>query len=157
MASHAQLLAELERLARQACEAEGVELVELALRGSSRSRILRVDVDRAGPAGLDLGDCERVSKRLGEIMDEVDPIGGAYRLEVSSPGIDRPIRSSDDIRRNTGRRVAVTLAEAHDGRSVLKGVLVGGDDDAVLLDEGAGEPLRVARHRIEKVLQEIPF
>jgi ribosome maturation factor RimP len=157
LASHAELLAELERITRQACADEGLELVELALRGSSRHRTLRVDVDRAGPRGVGLGDCERVSRRIETLMDEADPIAGSYRLEVSSPGIDRPIRSSDDVRRNIGRRVAVTLVEPDEGRRVIRGVLMGGDDDELLVDEGTDEPSRVPRRRIEKVLQELPF
>jgi ribosome maturation factor RimP len=157
VASHAALLAALTRLAGRVCSEAGLELVDLDLRGSSRSRILRVDVDRAGPRGVDVEDCKRVSELLGVALDESDPIGGSYRLDVSSPGIDRPIRSADDIRRNTGRRIAVTTREPVEGRLTFRGVLLGSAEGALMLAEEGDRRVSIPLDRIEKALQEAPF
>jgi ribosome maturation factor RimP len=157
VASHAKLLAELTRLAERICVDHGVELVDLDLRGSSRNRMLRVDVDRAGPRGVDLEDCRQVSEALGEALDESQLISDRYRLEVSSPGIDRPIRSADDIRRNIGRRVAVTTSEPVAGRRSFRGVLMGSSAEALLLVEQEDQRVSIPLDRIEKALQDVAF
>ena len=113
-----------------------MELVELTLRGSSRRRTLRVDIDRPGPRGVDLEDCKRVSELLGAAIEaDDDLIDGSYVLEVSSPGIDRPIRSVDDIRRNTGRRVVVTTREAAEERRSVRGLLAGQRNGILILED----------------------
>lgn len=152
---HEQLLDELRRIASRVAEETGVELVDLALRGPSNRRRLRVDIDRSGPRGVDLDDCQKVSKALGAALDEADPIGGSYVLEVSSPGAERPIRSADDIRRNTGRKIVVTTEDSDEGRRSFSGLLLGEANGCLkLAEEGNGEveiPLgkvRIARQDI---------
>jgi ribosome maturation factor RimP len=152
---HQQLLGELRRIASLVAEEAGVELVDLALRGSGNRRWLRVDIDKSGPSGVDLDDCQLVSKTLGAALDEADPIGGSYVLEVSSPGADRPISSADDIRRNTGRRIIVTTEDAEEGQRSFRGLLLGEANGCLkLAEEGNGEidiPLgkvRIARQDI---------
>jgi ribosome maturation factor RimP len=91
----------------------GVELVALELR-RGRTRLLRVVADREG--GIDLDTCARVSEELSRVLDADDPIAGTYTLEVSSPGLDRPMRTAAEFRRALGRRVRVVLArEQHEG------------------------------------------
>jgi ribosome maturation factor RimP len=152
---HELLLGELRRIASQVAEEAGVELVDLELRGSSNRRRLRVDIDKSGPRGVDLDDCQKVSKALGLALDEADPIGGSYVLEVSSPGADRPISSADDIRRNTGRRIVVTTEDSEEGMRSVRGLLLGETNGCLkLAEEGNGEveiPLgkvRIARQDI---------
>ena len=74
---HAVLLERLERLAAGVVEGLDLELVELTLRGSSRKRVLRLDIDRAGPGGLGLEECQLVSKQLGTVLEEEDVIQGS--------------------------------------------------------------------------------
>jgi len=160
LTAHAMLVDALSAIAGPVCAQAGVELVEVRLSGSSRNRLVRVDVDRAGPDGVDLADCQRVSESLGAALEESDVIGDRYRLEVSSPGIDRPIRSADDIRRNTGRRILVTTTEPVDTRCSFRGVLLGANDGALLLAENAASDesrVRIPLDRIEKALQDTPF
>lgn len=146
------LWATADRLAAEA----GLELVDVALRGSSRRRLVRVDVDRAGPEGVTLDDCQRLSRRLGESLDEADLIPEPYVLEISSPGIDRPIRSADDIRRNTGRHVVVQ-ANAEAGDATFHGVLLGEEAGCLRLASEAGEELRIPLATVVLARQDVRF
>ena len=154
---HAVLLERLERLAADVIEGLDLELVELTLRGSSKKRVLRLDIDRVGPGGLRLEDCQLASGHLGKVLEEEDMIQGAYVLEVSSPGIDRPIRTDDDIRRNTGRRIRVDTTEPVDGREQFVGVLLGGEANWLELRADDDTVLRIPRDRIHVACQEAGF
>lgn len=121
----------------------GVELVELALKGSGGSRALRLSIDRAGKEGVGLEDCQRISRQLSSVLDETEPISTSYALEVSSPGIDRPIRTTDDIRRNTGRRVLVTAKDATGQERSYRGTLLGSEREQLRLEDEAGEEIRI--------------
>jgi len=154
---HAVLLGELERLAAKVVSDAGLELVELSLRGSSKKRVLRLDIDRAGPGGVGLEDCQHVSKHVGAALEETDLIQSTYVLEVSSPGIDRPIRTDDDIRRNAGRRVRIETTEPIEGRRMFAGVLVGGEADWLELRIDDEEVLKIPRDRIQMARQEASF
>ena len=155
---HVVLVERLERLAASVVEGLGLELVELSLRGSTRKRVLRLDIDRVGPGGPGLEDCQRVSGELGKALEEEeDLLQGSYVLEVSSPGIDRPIRTDDDIRRNTGRRIRVDMIEAIDGRKQFAGVLIGGAENWLELRLDDDSVLKIPRDRIHVARQEISF
>jgi ribosome maturation factor RimP len=89
------------------------ELVELAVK-RGRTQLVRVVADREG--GIDLDTCARVSEELSRMLDADDPIVGRYTLEVTSPGLDRPLRTPADFRRALGRRVRIVLAQSqHEG------------------------------------------
>jgi ribosome maturation factor RimP len=143
-------------LTERAALDQGVEVVEVVFRRQGRHTLVRVDVDRAGVPGVSLADCERVSRALEALLDEADLFQDSYELQVSSPGLERPIRSQDDVRRNTGRRVRVETREPVEGRHVFSGVLEGMRDGVLLLrlDDGsaAGVPLgsvSLARQELE--------
>jgi len=155
--SHERLLDALRRMACAAAEQEGVELVDLAVRGSSRKRTVRVNIDRAGPRGVDVDDCHRVSVALGRALDEDELLENRYNLEVSSPGIDRPIRSDDDVRRNTGRAVVVMTIEPVAGAQRHCGVLLGGDSTHWTLKTETEERLNIPRETIETAQQDAGF
>jgi ribosome maturation factor RimP len=99
----------------------GVELVDVRWSGRGRGAVVRVIIDRAG--GVTLDDCERVSNAASAVLDAADPIPSSYRLEVSSPGAERPLRSVDDWRNALGRRINVRLRSG-DGERVLEGTLL---------------------------------
>lgn len=116
--------------------AMGYELVELELVGSGGNRTLRLYVD--APGGVTLEDCEAVSDRMEEILDAEDPIPGSYRLEVSSPGINRPLRRLKDYERFRGEKVKLKTFEAIHGQRSFTGELVGLEEENVLVDTPEG-------------------
>jgi ribosome maturation factor RimP len=148
---------ELRQLASRAVGEADVELVDLVFRRSGNSSFVRLDIDRAGEVGVGIEDCQRVSRAMSFALDQMDLIPSSYQLEVSSPGIDRPIRSDDDIRRNTGRRVRVLTEVSDNERQSYRGRLLGAEDGCLVLDTGAGEPLRVPLAQVVKAQQDLPF
>ena len=121
----------------------GVELVDVRWSGRGRGAVLRVIIDRAG--GVTLDDCERVSNAASAVLDAADPIPSTYRLEVSSPGAERPLRSVDDWRNALGRRVNVRLRSG-EGERVLEGTLLS-LSIAVAEVEGSAELEMRDKHR----------
>ena len=154
---HAVLLEELERLVAKVVGDLGLELVELTLRGSSKKRVLRLDIDRAGPTGVGLEECQLVSGHVGAALEETGLIENSYMLEVSSPGIDRPIRTDDDIRRNAGRRIRIETIEPIEGRKTFAGVLVRSETDWLEIRIDDEEILKIPRDRIQMARQEASF
>ncbi len=115
----------------------GFELVRVAMIGGTSDPTLQVMAERPDTRQLALGDCERISRRLSEILDALeadgrDPIAGGYRLEVSSPGIDRPLTRLRDYDDWKGHQARIALAEPIGGRKQIAGTLQGlGDRDVV--------------------------
>jgi ribosome maturation factor RimP len=102
-------IARVEQIARRVGDSEGIEIVEVELKGSGRHQLLRVVIDK--PAGITHGDCEFITQQVGTILDVEDPIAGSYQLEVSSPGIERRLRRWDEWVRFIGKPVKVVLKE----------------------------------------------
>lgn len=113
-------------------EAMGYELVEIEAKGRGGSGLVRIYIDQE--AGIGVGDCEKVSRRVSALLDVEDPIKGAYELELSSPGFDRPLRTLEHYHRYTGEQVKVQLVRAIDGRRRFKGLLRGVDNDTLQLE-----------------------
>jgi ribosome maturation factor RimP len=111
----------LELLAPEV-EALGYELVELDVPASGGSGTLRLYIDKEGGIGLD--DCERVSHQVSGLLDVEDPIPGHYVLEVSSPGLDRPLRTEAHFCSQAGKLVKIVLGSGRPGRRRYKGVIV---------------------------------
>ncbi len=154
---HEELLSTLVDIAQNVVSGAGLELVELSLRGSSRRRLLRVDIDRPGPHGVDIDDCQRVSAALGETLEHDDLLDDSYVLEVSSPGLDRPIVTPADYRRNTGRRVVVKTREPIDDKREWRGVLQGLEGELVrLTDDDIGE-VTIGVDQVESARQDVEF
>jgi ribosome maturation factor RimP len=154
---HEELLTALEEVTRDVVMAAGLELVELSLRGPSRRRLLRVDIDREGPRGVDIDDCQRVSVALGEALESAGLLEDSYVLEVSSPGLDRPIVSPEDFRRNTGRRVIIRTRENVGARRQWRGVLLGLEEDRVRVrDDEVGEVV-IGVEQLESARQDVEF
>ena len=123
----------LERLISPEIEHLGYSLVRLAMIGGTSDPTLQVMAERPDTRQLDLADCERISRRLSDILDLCDPIEGSYRLEVSSPGIDRPLTRLKDYGDWAGHEARVTLTEPHEGRKQYSGTLEGLEDDNIKL------------------------
>jgi ribosome maturation factor RimP len=122
----------LLRLLEPVIEALGYELVELEFHPQGRGGLLRIYLDREGGIGVD--DCERASRQVSSVLDVEDPIPGAYTLEVSSPGLDRPLRKAEDYTRFAGQRAKLELLLPRDGRRRFSGGLRGIDGGEVLIE-----------------------
>lgn len=112
-------------------EALGYELVDLDIR-VGRHGLLRIYVDKED--GVNLADCELVSRQLSAVLDVEDPLPGHYVLEVSSPGLDRPLRTLEHFRRFRDCRAKVRLREPRDSRRMLNGRLLGIRDESIVMD-----------------------
>ncbi len=117
------LLPKLWEIIEPVVTAEGMELVEVEFQRETRGWVLRLYIDR--PDGVTLEDCVSVSRQVGDVLDVKDPIDHPYHLEVSSPGLDRPLRKPKDFERFSGSSVKLTLSEPVDGHRVLRGTLLG--------------------------------
>jgi len=131
-------IAGLERLIEPEVKHLGYDLVRLAMIGGTSDPTLQVMAERPDTRQLDLSDCETISRRLSEVLDLSDPIEGSYRLEVSSPGIDRPLTRLRDYSDWTGHEARITLAEPRDGRKQFTGTLQTPDGEQVRLTDKEG-------------------
>ena len=126
-------IAGLERLIEPEVKHLGYDLVRVMMIGGTSDPTLQVMAERRDTRQLDLSDCERISRRLSELLDLADPIDGSYRLEVSSPGIDRPLTRLKDYGDWKGYDARLTLAEPHEGRKQFTGELRGLEGELVLI------------------------
>jgi ribosome maturation factor RimP len=144
------VLAQIRELVQPSLDQNAVELFDVRLMGVGGQRVLRLAIDK--PAGVTLDDCERVSTAVAAVLDVHDLIDGAYNLEVSSPGAERPLRNLDEWRRHVGRLVNVRFAGESDtdqaGETVVEGRL---------LSVGAEEVELEVRERRRAVATRIPF
>lgn len=127
-------LAGIAQLIEPAVAAEGLALVRVKMIGGKSDPTLQVMAERPDTRQLNLEDCARLSRRLSELLDESDPIDHAYRLEVSSPGIDRPLTRLQDFEDWKGHEARISLAEPVAGRKQITGVVAGREGGDVLLD-----------------------
>ncbi len=141
-------LQKLRRVLAAVVETMGYELVGVEFHARRDSALLRVYID--GETGITLDDCQRVSHQLGGVLDVEDLIAGRYTLEVSSPGLDRPLFEPRHFVRFAGSEVRIQLRELLDGRRKLIGRLLGMRDDEVVIVDAEGREWRVPLERIEK-------
>ena len=116
----------------------GYELVRVMMIGGTSDPTLQIMAERPDTRQLDLSDCEQLSRGLSDLLDRDDPIEGGYRLEVSSPGIDRPLTRPRDYSDWAGHEARITLAEPRDGRKQFNGTLQGLDGEDVKLTDKEG-------------------
>lgn len=132
--------AELQRMIAPVVEAQGFALVRVALTGKAGSATLQVMAEDPATGQLTLDQCAELSRALDPVLEEADPIPQEYRLEVSSPGIDRPLTRPEDWDRWAGHRARVMLDGQLNGRKRFDGAVLGRDGEDVKLDvPGLGE------------------
>lgn len=146
----------VRELAAPAAEELGLELVDVEFLKEGGRWILRVFIDRDIPGGVTHNDCEALSQRLDVLLDEVDPIAQTYYLEVSSPGIERPLKKPEDFRRFTGHMVNVTTYAPLEGRKKFTGKLVG-TGEGVLLIEQEGRSMNIPMDLISSAKLHVEF
>ncbi len=140
----------IEEIAQRVAESEGMELVEVEVKGGGGGhRLVRISIDK--PEGVTHADCEMVSHQVGTILDVEDVMpGGRYTLEVSSPGLERKLSKPQDFRRFQGKKVKLTLREPLEGRRNWDGTLTGFEDGVIALDAGQGKVIRFAFDQVQK-------
>ncbi|PTL35682.1 ribosome maturation factor RimP [Candidatus Methylomirabilis limnetica] len=114
----------------------GLELVDVEFRREANGWILRLYIDK--PGGVVLGDCQRVSEELSDLLDIEDLIGHPYSLEVSSPGLYRPLRLESDFLRFVGQRARISTSSAVAGQRRFLGILRGYEEERILLEREDG-------------------
>lgn len=159
-----QPLEQIRAIAVRVAGSRGLEVWDIQSRRETAGHVVRVFIDRPGPAAtpeesVSIEDCEQVNREISTILDVEDPLPFAYTLEVSSPGLDRPLRDVEDYRRFSGRLAKLVVSEAVDNQKAFEGRLRGvesaaGGGDVVLLEGPNGRmhrlPLRlITRGRLE--------
>ncbi len=146
-AKEKEILAVVHELAEPLCEAEGLELVHAEYQREPSGRTLRLYIDRKG--GVSLDDCADVSRQVGDMLDVRLQGDESYRLEVSSPGVDRPVGRLSDFDRFAGNQIKIRINAPVKGQKNFTGILCGvsGDNVELEIDE---KKISLAYHRITK-------
>jgi ribosome maturation factor RimP len=139
--------------AQPLADAAGLDLVDVEVKGTGPRTLVRVKVDRKG--GVELAECQQLSRDLSRLLDEADPIDSRYQLEVSSPGVNHPLRTQRDFDRVEGRLVAIRRGGGDQADAVKGTVRVAAPDHVVLDVDGA--ELAVAYDEIETATQALPW
>ncbi|MBD3287469.1 hypothetical protein GF337_01585 [candidate division KSB1 bacterium] len=128
-----QLITEIRKNIEPVLNAQEVDLIDFELKGGTGNQILRVYVDVEG--GIDISLCVELSRQIADRLDVADVMPGKYRLEVSSPGVDRLLESARDFQRNIGRQVLLNLRDGNSEKGIIKEV----DDDNLYLEKDKQE------------------
>ena len=157
-----QPLEQIRLIAERVAASRGLTVWDIQSRRETTGHVVRVFIDRPGPAAtpeesVSIEDCEQVNRELSTILDVEDPLPLTYTLEVSSPGLDRPLRGEQDYRRFAGRRAKVVVSEAVDNQKAFDGRLRGLDGDAVMLEAPNGRLHRLPMRLITRARLEVEF
>jgi ribosome maturation factor RimP len=139
----------LEQELKPLIEQEGLELVEVKVAGFGPVTTIRVYVDKAG--GVSIEECARASRKISDYLDSADLIPHRYNLEVSSPGLDRPLTSRADFQRKQGEKVTLFMKDKSDPHEHLVGMITGLEGEELMLKTEAEEK-KISLHLIEKAL-----
>src|SRR5881628_3318224 len=126
----ADVVGQIRSMASRVAAGYGLEIFDVQFRREAHGMVLRIQIDHPGSGATEadsvgVDDCAKVSRDMSAILDVEDVVPGAYTLEVSSPGLDRPLTRADDYRRFAGRRAKLVMREAVDGQKFFKGRLGG--------------------------------
>lgn len=136
----------VERLINNFIKDKEYELVDVEFVKEGQHRYLRVYMDKEG--GISLDDCKLISDYLSEKLDELDPIEENYFLEVSSPGIERPLKKDKDFIKYKGKLIQVKLYRPLDGQKLYEGILEGLKNEEVILKLDSGKAIKIPRDKI---------
>ena len=148
----------VQEVAAPILQSHGLELVEAVCVGEGPRAVIRVFIDK--PGGITLTDCEQAHRSLSPALDVIDPFPHAYTLEISSPGLDRPLRGVQDYRRLIGKPVTLTLRAPIQGQWRLVGIVVDVEDRAVTLavqQKKVTETIRVELDQIALARRKVEF
>jgi len=145
----------IQKLIHEDVREEGFELVDVQFNRAKGRYLLRIFMDHEG--GVDLNDCERVSRRISDSLDKVDLIPGPYVLEVSSPGLDRPLKREGDFIRFRGHRVKLTIGATHEKTRSVEGRILGVEEHTLCIEDMEGERYEIPVHSILKARLVVDF
>jgi ribosome maturation factor RimP len=137
----------IEEIAQRVAQSEGLELVEVEVKGGGRNQFVRISIDK--PTGVSHADCELVSQQVGAILDVEDVVPGHYTLEVSSPGVERKLLKPQDYQRFQGKPAKITLRQPVEERRHWEGILAGYSDGIIGLHVN-GRELYFPFEQVEK-------
>jgi ribosome maturation factor RimP len=162
MRGEAGIVEQVRAAAARVAASYGLDVFDVQFRREAYGMVLRVQIDRPGPAAtaeesVSVEDCSHVSRDLSALLDVEDFIPVAYTLEVSSPGLDRPLRGRMDFERFAGRRAKIVMRAAIDGQTFFRGRLAGVDADAALIDGDDGRQHRVPLELVTRANLEVEF
>lgn len=152
MAQREQVTQKVLEIAERAASREGIEVVDVEMVGGGRNRVLRIFIDK--PGGVTLDDCELMSTQVGTVLDVEDVIPGSeYKLEVSSPGVERKLSKPREFERFIGHKIRVTLREPVENQSHWVGALTGFHGGIVTLEAepSKGGPAKTVQFPLETV------
>jgi ribosome maturation factor RimP len=155
-------LERIHELAARVADSYGLLIDEVVMRRERGNDVLRVVLDRPGPAAtpedsVSIADCERVSQELSAMLDVEDLLPESYTLEVSSPGLDRPLRDAHDYVRFTGRLAKIVTREPVNRQTAFAGRLRGLEGDEVLFESEGGKLMRLPLALISRARLEVEF
>lgn len=132
----------------------GYELVDVEYEKDMGSYFLKIYVDKIG--GISLDDCQKMSEELSTKLDEKDPIPGEYYLEVSSPGLDRPLKTDKDLNRNLNRDIELKLYKSFENKKSYEGELISFSDDEITIEDNE-KLVKIPREYISIIKLTIKF
>ena len=147
-------------MAARVAASYGLDIFDVELKREGGGQVLRVIVNRPGPAStpeesVSIDDCARVAEDLGAMLDVEDVIPGGYTFEVSSPGLDRPLRGADDYRRFAGRWAKIVTSQPVERQTAFAGRVRGIEDDDVLFESEGKKLMRLPLRLITRARLEI--
>jgi ribosome maturation factor RimP len=139
----------IEEIAQRVAESEGMEVVEVEVKGGTNNRFVRISIDK--PDGVTHGDCELISQQVGTILDVENVVpGGHYTLEVSSPGVERKLLKPKDYERFRGKKAKLTLRVPIDGRRNWEGTIAGFENGTVAIETQPGKTMQFPFDQVQK-------
>ena len=141
------LSSKIEEIAQRVAQSEGIEVVEVEVKGGGRNQFVRISIDK--PEGVSHADCELISQQVGTILDVEDIVPGHYTLEVSSPGLERKLLKPHDYERFQGKKAKVTLRQPVENQRHWEGTL-GGYSEGLISLEANGRQIRFPFEQVEK-------
>jgi ribosome maturation factor RimP len=162
MGAFVQPLDRVRELAARVAAAYGLDIFDVELKREGGQQVLRVIVDRPGPAAtpedsVSIDDCARVAEELGTLLDVEDVIPSGYTFEVSSPGLDRPLRTADDYRRFAGRWAKIVTSQPVERQTAFAGRVRGIEGDDVLFESEGKKLMKLPLRLISRARLEVEF
>lgn len=162
MGTFAAQLERVRELAARVAGAYDLDIFDVELKREGGQQVLRVIVDRPGPAStpeesVSIEDCARVAEELGTLLDVEDVMPGEYTFEVSSPGLDRPLRHADDYRRFAGRWAKIVTSEPVGRQTAFAGRVKGVEGDDVLFESEGKKLVKLPLRLISRARLEVEF